>query len=404
MADVKNHRDNSTIIALLCIGDVSPSDGDIALPLSPLFGQPMIHHMIKSLQRIGITQFCIGVDSVPGALLSYRDDIAKQGVDLRFVREPNAMAVLFGADTRALVLRADTIWDIGLIGRALQDGGPLVATVEERAENHIFERIDLNNRWAGLAVLELASLEALTQLPDGWDMASALLRQALQDGVKLWPLKQNEIQDGHVRKLENSGDLMAAQSLLMAPLAGGAKTLESLLFSGSLVRFAPAIWSVSWGPRLAEFGFPGLSLIAALLAIGGLASTAAFAATIAVLASLIRSVVRSAEYRTAQQDWLGVASWTFLIAALIAVLNQTEPSLFEAGFLGLTLAGLSLVSANRKKEAGYRLLSPLVMVIALTFAAVVGGTAFVIKLLILAEIALNLRPIKAQLQHPTTPD
>lgn len=404
MIDATATRENSKIIALLCIGDVSPAEGEVALPLTPLFGQPMIHHTIKALQRVGITQFCVGVDTVPGALLSYRDEVAKEGIDLRFVREPSAMAPLLVADTRALVLRGDTIWDANLIDRALRHNGPLIATVEERSENQVFERIDLNSRWAGMAILDRNSLAALTQLPEGWDMASALLRQAMQDNIALWPLKQSEIQDGHVRRLENAGDLASAQSLLMAPPANGPATLESKLFSRSLARFGPAIWSVPWGRSLAEFGFLSLSLIAAILAVTGFPLGASVMAIGAVLASLIRNIVRSAEYRSARSDWVGMAGWALLATALIAVLKLTEPSYFEAGFLALTLTGFSLVSAHQNNGAGYRLLSPLVISLALMLGAIAGSTAWAVKLLIISEIIQQLSNALGVLQKPAAQD
>lgn len=404
MIDATATRENSKIIALLCIGDVSPAEGEVALPLTPLFGQPMIHHTIKALQRVGITQFCVGVDTVPGALLSYRDEVAKEGIELRFVREPSAMAPLLVADTRALVLRGDTIWDANLIDRALRHNGPLIATVEERSENQVFERIDLNSRWAGMAILDRNSLAALTQLPEGWDMASALLRQAMQDNIALWPLKQSEIQDGHVRRLENAGDLASAQSLLMAPPANGPATLESKLFSRSLARFGPAIWSVPWGRSLAEFGFLSLSLIAAILAVTGFPLGASVMAIGAVLASLIRNIVRSAEYRSARSDWVGMAGWALLATALIAVLKLTEPSYFEAGFLALTLTGFSLVSAHQNNGAGYRLLSPLVISLALMLGAIAGSTAWAVKLLIISEIIQRLSNALGVLQKPAAQD
>ena len=404
MIDATAARENFQIVALLCIGDVVSADGEVALPLTPLFGRPMIHHMIKALQRIGITQFCVGVDTVPGALLSYRDQVAKEGLELRFVREPSAMAPLLAADTRALVLRGDTIWDVKLIDRALKHDGPLIATVEERSENQMFERIDLNSRWAGMAILDRNSLAALTQLPEGWDMASALLRQAMQDNVTIWPLKQSEIQDGHVRRLENVGDLAAAQSLLLAPPANCPVTLESKLFSKGLARFGPAIWSVTWGRGGAELGFPGLSLIAAILAVTAFPLVASVAAIGAVLASLIRNIVRSAEYRSVRPDWVGMAGWALLATALIAVLKLTEPSYFEAGFLALTLTGLSVVSAHHHNGANYRLLSPLVIALALMLGMLAGSPAWAVKLLIVGEIIRQLLYAAGDLEQPAAPD
>ena len=404
MIDATAARENFKIVALLCIGDVVSADGEVALPLTPLFGRPMIHHMIKALQRIGITQFCVGVDTVPGALLSYRDQVAKEGLELRFVREPSAMAPLLAADTRALVLRGDTIWDVKLIDRALKHDGPLIATVEERSENQMFERIDLNSRWAGMAILDRNSLAALTQLPEGWDMASALLRQAMQDNVTIWPLKQSEIQDGHVRRFENVGDLAAAQSLLLAPPANCPVTLESRLFSKGLARFGPAIWSVTWGRGGAELGFPGLSLIAAILAVTAFPLVASVAAIGAVLASLIRNIVRSAEYRSVRPDWVGMAGWALLATALIAVLKLTEPSYFEAGFLALTLTGLSVVSAHHHNGANYRLLSPLVIALALMLGMLAGSPAWAVKLLIVGEIIRQLLYAAGDLEQPAAPD
>ena len=397
-------RDHLQTIALLCIGDVSSADGGVALPLAPLFGQPLIHHMIKALQKIGIQRFCIGVDTVPGALLSYRDFMAKDGLDIRFVREPAAIAAWLDRDTRALVLRADTIWDIELIARALQQNDALVATVEERDENQVFERIDLNNRWAGMAVLERRSLEALTQLPEGWDMASALLRQALQDGVTLWPLKQSEIQDGHVRRLDNLADLAAAQSVLMATPEGKSNTLESKLFSASLKRIAPAIWSVSGGRGLSEYSFPGLSFIAALMAILGFPVGAMFTGVLAVLASLMRNIVRSAEYRDVEQDWLGPAGWALLAAALVGVVKFTEPSLFEAGFLGLALSGLSLSSTRQHNDQNFRWLSPLVIGLAVMAGTILGSAGWAIKLLIMSEIVLQVLRRSGMLRDPKRQD
>ena len=181
-------------------------------------------------------------------------------------------------------------------------------------------------------------------------------------------------------------------------------TLESKLFSQGIARFGPAIWSVPWGRGLAEFSFPGISLIAALLAVSGFQLSAAVVAIVAVLSSLIRKIVRSAEYRSARSDWVGMAGWTLLAAALIAVLKLTEPSFLEAGFLALTLTGLSLVSAYPRNDANFRLLSPLVIALALMLGTFAGSTAWAVKLLIVSEIIRQLLNGLGALQNPTPRD
>jgi hypothetical protein len=387
--------DNSHVVALLCVGDVSADDGNAVLSLAPIFGQPMIHHMIKSLQAIGITKFVIGVDTVPGALLTYRDDVSKQGLDLRFVREPSAMAPLLAANSRILLLRADTILNVELIKQAMQCDDALIATVEERAENQIFERIDLNSRWAGMAILNRGSIDALIQLPEGWDMASALLRQALQDGVKSWPIKQSEIQVGNIRRVANAADLSAAQSQMLFQSNSVATTLEDRFVSKALARFAPKIWSVSWGPVSAEYGFPVLAALSAALASTGFSIGAASVALCAVLVSLARNFVRSAEYCVDTPDWIARGSWAGLTVAQIALLKMHEPSFFEASFLGLTLSGLTLIPAIRNDALRFRLLSPLVIAVTMILATVANEVSVTVKILIFSEImALLLQEIR----------
>ena len=206
------------------------------------------------------------------------------------------------------------------------------------------------------------------------------------------------------RGLENADGLAAAQSLLMAQPANGPVTLESKLFSPAVVRFGSAIWSVSWGRGFAEYSFPGMSLIAVFLAVTGFPVGASVAAIGAVLASLIRNVVRSAEYRTSRLDWVGMAGWALLTGALIAVLKLTESSLFEAGFLGFTLTGLSLVSANQGSGVNFRLLSPLVISLTLIFGVIAGDSGWAVKILIASEIIRQLLQLPGALQNPAPHD
>jgi hypothetical protein len=130
--------------------------------------------------------------------------------------------------------------------------------------------------------------------------------------------------------------------------------------------------------------------LAALLAITGFATGAATAALCAVFAFLARKFVRSAEYRFDTPDWVGWGSWAGLMVAMIALLKLDEPSLFEAGFLGLTLSGLSLIPAIQKEAARFRLLSPLVIASTLMLATIAGGAVTAVKILIFSEIAAQL--------------
>lgn len=383
--------EQTPLVALLCLGDV---DHGAVLPVAPIFGQPLLHHIVKQLERLRISRFFIGVDSVSGALLSYGDRAKQSGLDVKFVREPQALAAEISPETSVLVLRVDTLWSSEMLGKAIAEQRPLIATVEERSENQNFERIDLNHRWPGLAILERRSLDALTALPDGWDMASALLRQALQDKCRLWPIHQSELQAGNIRKLNDEADLLAAQAMLVPILGVGSNSLENSSLMPMVSRLMPSVWSVPWGRSLVEWLFPVTALSAAAFALVNLPIAAVIAAVLAIFAASLRDRVHSVEYRQQQNDAIGVAGWVLLVMALVSGLRNPAISWAEAVFLGLALAGVSLIDAAVASPARTRLLSPLVIALSMVPGIVAGKSGGVVQGLILLGLGVSIYRLK----------
>jgi hypothetical protein len=370
------------IVALLCVGDAG---GAGAMSVATVHGRPFIHHQIKSLEKLGIQRFFIGVDTVPGALLAYGDAVKKEGLHVEFVRNPQALAEKIDYNDLTLVIQSDTVASSEFVGGILI-GHPLVATVEESPANQAFERIDLNNRWAGLAVLDRSSLSALLELPEGWDMASALLRQAVQQGVKFSPVRQSAIQSGSIRKIRHNDELANAVAALVPANADGPKTLEALLFSPLIGRVLPVTWSVSWGRDTANWLFPVAALSVAFMAGSGLGIAALLTAIVAIFATCWRGAVRRAEYLSGSYDVGGAMGWLLLSTALILLLYHFERSPLEAGFLGLTAVGLSCFASTYWKNKGFWISSPLVFAFALLVDLASDGTGWAARALIVVEL------------------
>jgi hypothetical protein len=377
---------HQNIVALLCVSDVAGAEGEAPLALTPLYGRPFLHHLVKSLENLGIRRFFIGIDAVPGALLTYGDMAKLEGLDIRFVRNPSDLAAQIDDDVRVLVQAADTIWEQALVSNAIAQQRPLVATVEEQVENQQFERIDLNNRWGGLAILERRSVAMLTSLPEGWDMGSALLRQALQDGVTLWPVAQKNVQAGLVRKLATSEDLPGAMAIFASPDENEPNSLEKLIFSPLANKLLPYTWSTNWSRSALEWLFPGLAGLSAILAGLSIPIGASALAIIAVISALIRKTARTLEYRSDQSDWLGMAGWALLAFALGGALYHAELSSAEGGFVGLTMVALSYFAKYQRQSRDFWLSSPLVIAISASVGHVAGLTGWAVRLLILAEL------------------
>lgn len=382
---------NAETIALLCVDDLSDHEADRISPLTPLFGQPLIHHLIKGLEKVGISRFCIGIDNVPGALLHYRDEAAAKGMDIEFVRDLSAIAQHYGKGARILVLKTDIVLNSDLLNDALNHSGASIMTVEERPENAHFERIDLNNRWSGLAVLETRTLDALPSLPADWDMASALLRQAIQDGVALVPLKQSELQSGNIRKLIDATDVAAISGSLHGTNGGHGHSFEEMLLTVPTVWLLPHIWSINWGRALVEWMFPFFASATLLLSATGFASLASACALFAVVAAALRRAARAAEYRPRKPDIIDIISWSALAVSIFALLKFAQPSLFDAAFLAIAVTALSVHGGCNQRTGEFAFLTPLTIALALLIASLMHAVDFVAKLLILFELCNQLR-------------
>jgi hypothetical protein len=375
------------MVALLCISD---SGQDVPLALKSVYGQPYLHHLVKALERIGIERFFVAIDSVPGALLGYCDWANGQGIDIGCLRNPAELASQVDGDARVLALTADTIWHIALLQDAIGQDRPLIATVEEQVGNQHFERIDLNNRWAGLAVLKPQTLAKLTELPEGWDIGSALLRQAQQDGVAHWPIAQKQVQAGKLHKLLPADDIAVTLSQVSEVGSTQPKSLETYLFATLCRRLQPFIWATSWSRTAVEWLFPGLALLSAALSISEFALPSAAIAVLAVFAAALRLAARALEYQADKPDGIGALGWTFMGAALGATVFHETGSFSEAAFLTGAIIALSLFASKYWNRTGFWISSPLLLtlIMLIGFALALGTAA--IKLVILAELAALL--------------
>lgn len=375
------------IVALLCVGDAGD---DAPIALAPLHGQPFLHHLVKSLERTGIKRFFVGVDTVPGALLSYCDAARTAGLDIAFVRNPGDLVQHVGDNALIWVQMADTLCDRMLLKELLSSDQPLLATVDEQAENQHFERIDLNSRWAGLCLLHRDSLASLKALPDGWDMGSALLRQALQDGVRRRVLAQKSVQSGALKKLVRPEDLSGAAITSPTIEDNAPKTLESLIFKPIATSLLAYVWMTPWSRSLVEWLLSAFALLSAISANLAHPYLAAGAAIVALLSAVLRKQVRELEYRAAERDVPGLIAWSLLAVAFGASLYHLELPKAQSAFLWLSALTLSAFARSYWRKGQFWVSSPLVFALAVLFGQLAALDGWGIRLVVLVELGLLL--------------
>ena len=366
------------IAGLLSAASANAGENGEIPALFDIGGEPLISHQIRVLRQFGIDRFFIEVDQVPGLLLTVCDRARQNGATIEFVRSPQELAQKLPQNFALFTLAEGVVADPKLIAEMTADPAQFVATVDGREENSGFERMDLNTRWAGIARFSRNTVSSVANLPEGWSIASSLLRQAMQQGVAHKPLKQVQLQDQKLCLVvaPEEADAMTSRLLTVrADRVGGA--LETWLFGPAAKWLTPKIWH----HEIAKKAIPYVSCAAALSSIA-LAwfrheAFAALSALVAIFGLSLLTTMTSRMEGQALQRIVQLVIWISLAAALMVAL-WTGPGTAIFDLLpGAVLIGLLLYARQSALPRWARmfLASPALAALILLFFAIFDGVA-----------------------------
>jgi hypothetical protein len=366
---------------LLCF---SGNEASVTKLLNEQFcGKPLLFHQLLRFHTLGFRNILLSVEAVPGALVAVIDELAVRGVAVKFVRSPAEVLAEIGQQTHFLVSQADVWFSSEMIRLAAVERKNLLFTVEERQENQLFERIDLNSRWLGLGLVDRTVLESIHDLPEDWDMGSSILRQALQQQPELKMLRQSSLVEGQAAHLRDSVDFQDIFSNAHKPKGW----VESLLFNGITRKLALRSWSSSVARNFAVWAFPALAILCLSLVAMELPVLAALAALLGAWAADVRSYAMTAEYQQTRYDAPAVIAWVVLALSLAACLYLDGMVPFDALLFAGVVAGLLLQST---KLQGKTHLSPMLIAAFILAGAALGAFALSVKLLVAAQLVALL--------------
>lgn len=310
---------NPKIVALLSaasIADLAMPDGNHGA-LQRLAGQPILGYQINALQAAGVSSFLVEVDNVPGELLSLADNIRQLGSKVEFVRSVSDLRNFIKPDDRLVIQAEAHYFSTSAVSTLMQQAVPFISVIDGRDENAAFERIDLNTRWAGFAVVDARIALSMVELPDGWSITSSLLRHAIQNKVLLKPVEQAELQRGQIMRVssQTDADIIVAQMLVdRANRSNG--FIERHLFGTIAQRIAPTIWASRHGISIVAISrhvLAGASLGFAAL---GWLTASATAALCAIFLHNVYGVVQGFNEDKGQHIWSNIIFWALLVASL----------------------------------------------------------------------------------------
>lgn len=361
--------------------------------LATVGGKTLLEHQVSALRQAGIKRFFVEVDNVPGALIALADNIRQTGCSVDFVRSAQDLQALVGEGEHVLVLAEGVFIAPPLILSFAAEPGLFIATVDGRDENDAFERMDLNTRWAGLALVDNRTIKALGVLPDGWSMASSLLRQAMRDRVAQHMLKQHHLQSGDIRKITagDSSDELTRQ-ILSTRMEREPGFIESRIFAPLSQMLASRIWKYRSGNNMLEGGMLLFGVATVALAITGWPLAAFGTAIIMLFTRSVRLVTYDPDLDQAASKWVEPLIWALLAGAVFAGSTidgyRTTDSMFAAAMMvGLALLAMQL---RLPKWAEKTLKSPTLLTISALLVTVPLGFAAAAKWISVAQLILLL--------------
>ncbi|WP_265563144.1 hypothetical protein [Sphingomicrobium arenosum] len=158
--------------------------------LVALGGRPLIDLQVRALAAQGVAPIVVYPEMVDVELEAAVMRLKGEGLPVVLVGDALEAAARFSREDRLIVL-GDGIVPAPehLAGLAGLNRAAVVALPDAK-DSENFERIDLEWRWAGLALTSGEGLRSTAKMVGDWDLVSTLLRRMVQARVALMPIEE----------------------------------------------------------------------------------------------------------------------------------------------------------------------------------------------------------------------
>lgn len=240
-----------------------------ARTLLPVAGQSLIEYQVRIARAAGAGHIAILVDRIPAGLVAAFDRLRDDGIDIDIARDAREAADRIHPDERLLVVAGGLVAARGVVDRMAEAPVSTLLTLPDSPESVHFERIDANDRWAGLALLNGQLLRDTAAMLGDWTLGPTLLRAALQAGAA-----RTRHEGGGVALVRNEQDATSIAHFLASGGVEGAEAFwPSQVVEPIVRRLLPKLIGVSV-PLQAVLALP-LALLGAALVFGALGWEAA---------------------------------------------------------------------------------------------------------------------------------
>ncbi len=164
--------------------------GDVTLPR--LLGSDPVEFQIRRARDAGAGHAVVYTARVTSSLLATIDRLRIEGLSVDIARSVADVAEYIHPDETVLMIAPDVIVLPERMAAIASSAEPTLLCVRDEPANDRFERIDATARWTGIARIDGGLLRRTAAMVGDWDIASTLMRRAVQDGAARMTLTPDE--------------------------------------------------------------------------------------------------------------------------------------------------------------------------------------------------------------------
>jgi hypothetical protein len=165
------------------IGAYQEDDSGGLRALLPLAGRTVIEYQVRCAAAVGAAPIVVVVERVPQALQDSFERLRLDGIGVFPVSDVEEALARFEAGSLILVIADGIVPPSDLVATMAAEPDAAVAIVPDDEAHGMFERIDGESRWAGVALVDAHLLGSTAAMLGDWDLQSTLLRRAIQEGA-----------------------------------------------------------------------------------------------------------------------------------------------------------------------------------------------------------------------------
>lgn len=175
-------------------------------------GRTVLRHQLALALAFGCKRVVTLAETLTGDLVALQQVAEQQGARFHVVASTRAIVPLVSPEDELIVLAEGLLVTPADALRLLEDGPGIVTLPVETGLTAGFERMDINNAFAGAMRLPGRIVAGLGELPSEWNPVSALLRLAVQGKVPSRALPGALFDEGRWRLLRNEQEAQAAEA------------------------------------------------------------------------------------------------------------------------------------------------------------------------------------------------